>query len=81
MPTRDGYRVLQGGVYFEVCELENAETELRKGVKVNHGKAYYYNLHFVYTAYSRRVASPSIFSVPNFFCTAWDRKLAGMAVS
>ena len=35
MPTRDDYRVLQGSVYFEVCELENAETEaeLRKGIK------------------------------------------------
>ena len=35
MPTRDDYRVLQSGMYYEMLDLESAETEeeLRKNVK------------------------------------------------
>ena len=35
MPTRDDYRVLQSGVYYEILDLENAKTEeeLRRGIK------------------------------------------------
>ena len=34
MPTRDDYRVLQTGMYFEVLDLEDAgtEEELRMGL-------------------------------------------------